>query len=64
MKPRDIFLAMIPPAIWGFSFVAIKIGLQDFSAPQLSALRFLIAALPVFFVPIVLQKSVEVLDEP
>jgi len=33
--------------IWGVAFVATKIGLESFSPPQLTALRFLIAAGPV-----------------
>jgi O-acetylserine/cysteine efflux transporter len=38
-------------ALWGLAFVATRLGLDSFSPPQLAALRFLIAALPVAFVP-------------
>ena len=38
-------------AIWGFAFVATRIGLDSFSAPQLAALRFLVAAVPALVVP-------------
>jgi O-acetylserine/cysteine efflux transporter len=51
MKPRDIMLAVATAAIWGLAFVAIKIALESFSAPQLTALRFIIAALPVLVLP-------------
>lgn len=51
MKLRDVLLAVLATIIWGFSFVAIKVGLDSFSAPQLTALRFMVAALPVLFVP-------------
>ena len=49
MRPRDIALAALTSVIWGLAFVATKIGLESFSAPQLTALRFLIACLPVLF---------------
>ena len=51
MKFRDGVLAALTSVIWGIGFVAIKLGLLSFSAPQLTALRFLLAALPVFLVP-------------
>ncbi len=35
--------------IWGFGFVATKIALENFSPPQLAALRFLMAAVPALF---------------
>jgi O-acetylserine/cysteine efflux transporter len=44
-------LAALASVIWGLGFVAIKLGLESFSAPQLTALRFLVASLPVFLVP-------------
>ena len=50
MRPRDMALAVATSVIWGFAFPAIKIALVDFSAPQLTALRFIVALLPVFFV--------------
>jgi O-acetylserine/cysteine efflux transporter len=51
MRLRDMGLAALTSVIWGFAFVTYKFGLESFSAPQLTALRFLIACLPVFFVP-------------
>jgi O-acetylserine/cysteine efflux transporter len=45
-----MLLATLTSVIWGFAFVAVKIGLESFSAPQLTAVRFLIAGLPVFLV--------------
>jgi len=44
-------LAAITSVIWGLGFVAIKFGLESFSAPQLTVMRFVIAAVPVVFVP-------------
>ena len=50
MKARDMLLAALVSIVWGFGFVVIKIGLESFSAAQLTALRFLIAGLPILFV--------------
>lgn len=49
MRPLDIVLAMSVAAVWGIAFVANEFALQSFSPPQLTALRFVLAALPVFF---------------
>jgi O-acetylserine/cysteine efflux transporter len=43
-------LAALTSIVWGLAFVATRWGLDGFTAAQLTALRFLIAALPVFFV--------------
>ena len=51
LPPRDMALAALTSIIWGLAFVAIKFSLQSFSAPQLTVIRFVVAALPVFFVP-------------
>ena len=51
MLLRDMALAALTSVIWGFAFVTYKFGLESFSAAQLTAMRFLIACLPVFFVP-------------
>jgi O-acetylserine/cysteine efflux transporter len=51
MKPRDIALAVSTSVIWGLAFIAMKFGLESFSAAQLTALRFIIAALLVLFYP-------------
>ncbi len=51
MRVRDILAAVLVSTIWGLAFVATKIGLESFSAPQLTVLRFVIACLPVFLVP-------------
>jgi O-acetylserine/cysteine efflux transporter len=37
--------------IWGLAFVATRVGLDSFSPPELTALRFLIAAVPALFLP-------------
>jgi len=50
MTPRDIALAAFVSVIWGLAFVTMRFGLESFTAPQLTALRFLIASIPVLFV--------------
>ncbi|MFI8342431.1 EamA family transporter [Streptomyces sp. NPDC085639] len=51
MRPVHTALAVLVAAVWGFNFVVIDIGLDHFPPLLLSALRFLVAALPaVFFV--------------
>jgi len=51
MTARDVGLASLTSVIWGLAFVAVKFALRDFSAPELTAVRFLVAALAVFVVP-------------
>ncbi len=51
MKAAHVMLAVLVAAIWGLAFVATKLGLDSFSPPQLTALRFLIAALPILVLP-------------
>jgi O-acetylserine/cysteine efflux transporter len=51
MRWRDMVLATLTSVIWGFGFVAVKFGLASFSAPQLTAVRFLLACLPIVVVP-------------
>src|SRR5215210_6600466 len=51
MKTLDIALAVLAAITWGIAFIATKFGLESFSAPQLTAARFLIACLPVLVVP-------------
>ena len=51
MRPHHALLAAMTSVIWGLGFVATKFGIESFSAPQLTALRFLIASLPIFLVP-------------
>lgn len=51
MTLRDTALAALTAVIWGLGFVAIKFGLESFSPAQLTALRFIIACLPVLVVP-------------
>ena len=50
MSARDMALATLTSVIWGFGFVAGIFGLENFSPAQLTAVRFLIACLPVFVV--------------
>ncbi len=51
MKPRHIALAALLAFVWGLNFVFIRLALTDFSPLLLAALRFALAALPVFFLP-------------
>ena len=47
--PRDLALILLVVAIWGFSFVPIKLGLREIPPFALAALRFLFAAVPLVF---------------
>ena len=52
LSPRDLLLTLAIVALWGFSFVPIKIGLREMPPFALAALRFFFAAFPlVFFIP-------------
>jgi len=47
MRLAHIVLAVLVAAVWGFNFVAIKVGLRDFPPILFSSLRFLLAATPL-----------------
>lgn len=47
MPPRHIALALVTTMIWGVSFVAIRLGLNEAPPLLLCALRFAFAGLPV-----------------
>ena len=51
MRLRDMVLAVLTSLIWGFAFVTYRFGLESFSPAQLTMLRFVVACLPVVFVP-------------
>lgn len=51
MKPKHILLALIVTALWGCNFVVIRVGLDSFPPLLLAGLRFILAAVPVFFLP-------------
>lgn len=51
MRPADVVFAVVVAVFWGSAFVATKIGLESFSPSQLTALRFVVAAVPVLFLP-------------
>jgi len=51
MKPKHLLLALVVTALWGGNFVVIRIGLDSFPPLLLVALRFVLAAVPVFFLP-------------
>jgi len=50
MLPRDAALAVAVATVWGVAFVATEFALQSFTPPQLTAIRFILAALPILFV--------------
>jgi O-acetylserine/cysteine efflux transporter len=51
VTPGDILAATSVAVVWGLVFIAIKIGVGETSPLMLSALRFVLAAIPaVFFV--------------
>jgi O-acetylserine/cysteine efflux transporter len=50
MKPIDIGLAIMVAVIWGLAFVASRIALDEFSPALMTALRFVVAAVPCLFV--------------
>jgi O-acetylserine/cysteine efflux transporter len=51
MNRKDIGLAILVVAIWGFNFVVIKVGLKELPPILLCALRFFLSAFPaVFFI--------------
>lgn len=48
----DAVLLLLVAVVWGFNFIVIKIGIENFPPILFSALRFLFAGLPlVFFLP-------------
>jgi Predicted permeases len=49
MRASHIGLAIAVAAIWGFNFVAIKVGLKDFPPILFCVLRFMLAATPLLF---------------
>ncbi|WP_237151960.1 EamA family transporter [Oryzibacter oryziterrae] len=51
MPLRHILLAVMVTAVWGFNFVVIRLGLGTVPPLLLAALRFVVASLPVFFLP-------------
>lgn len=50
MTPRDILLAILVVMVWGFGFIASRYALDELSPTLMTALRFVIAALPCLFV--------------
>jgi len=52
MSPFHTVLAVLATILWGFTFVAIKVGLGEFPPLLFAALRFMVVALPaMIFVP-------------
>ena len=52
MQPTHVLWAILVAAIWGFNFVVIRLGLDDFPPILLNALRFAVAGgLFAWFIP-------------
>lgn len=51
MKPRHIALALLLTVLWGLNFIAMHYGLLELPPLFFAAARFVIAGLPVLFVP-------------
>jgi O-acetylserine/cysteine efflux transporter len=51
VPPAHLALALLVTVIWGLAFVATRLALDDVSPPLLTALRFLVAALPAALLP-------------
>jgi len=49
MPLSDVVLLLLVAVVWGFNFVVIKIGIENFPPILFSALRFLFAAVPLVF---------------
>jgi O-acetylserine/cysteine efflux transporter len=49
LTPRDLALTLVVVTLWGFSFVPIKVGLNEIPPFAFVALRFLFAAVPLVF---------------
>ncbi|WP_461210002.1 EamA family transporter [Desulfocurvus sp. DL9XJH121] len=49
MGPRDLALALLVAVLWGFTFVAIAVGLGSFPPLFFSALRFVGVVFPAIF---------------
>ncbi len=51
MPPAHLALALLVVVIWGLAFVATRLALDTISPPLLTALRFVVAALPAALLP-------------
>lgn len=49
MSPRDLILALFMVTVWGVNFVAIRWGVDEVAPLLMTALRYLLAALPAVF---------------
>ena len=56
-KPKSIFLLFLTAIIWGFAFVAQKVGAQFVGAFTFNGIRFLLGALSLFPVIMFLEKE-------
>ena len=50
MRPLHVAVAVLVAAVWGLNFVVIEVGLEDFPPLLLSALRYLLASLPLLLI--------------
>ena len=50
MRPVHVALAVLVAAVWGLNFAVIEVGLEDFPPLLLSALRYMLASLPLLLI--------------
>jgi O-acetylserine/cysteine efflux transporter len=51
VQPRHIVLALVVAFFWGVNFVIVRVALTNFPPLFLATLRFVLAALPILFLP-------------
>ena len=49
LSPRDLALTLAVVAVWGYTFVPIKVALTEVPPFTLAAVRFFLAAVPIVF---------------
>jgi O-acetylserine/cysteine efflux transporter len=51
MSPTHLAAALLIVAMWGLNFTVIRFGLDEFTPFAFATWRFLLGALPAFFIP-------------
>ena len=50
MRTRDVLIGLVVVVVWGFNFIAIKLGVQEIPPLLLAALRFVFTVFPIIFI--------------
>ena len=50
MRTRDVLIGLVVVVVWGFNFIAIKLGVQEMPPLLLAALRFVFTVFPAIFI--------------